>query len=246
MIELTYSTRLVLACLSFAALVVAAALAFDQGNTAAVSGLTLTAVDPGWTENVDAGFRLAQSDAQEPSRAEGEAHLATEALPEESGAEPERNQPPSDLLWHLNWLRNDAGLFGFERVDRLQAMADSYCPELATYFERNYDPDTENWADAMVHDAGGPDLTARAIAVGFGGWSNELLAWTAEEVDLSLVARGFWDAPTHTATLTGQDPTLAGAAVCQGDAGYFYVVVIGGGASPSGVATGSHNPFVIP
>lgn len=224
----------------------AAGLAFDEGNTAALSGLTLTAVDPGWTEDVDAGFRLAQTQAEEPSRAEGEPHVASEALPEQSPAEPADDEPTSDLLWHLNRLRSDAGLFGFERVDTLQAMADAYCPELAAYFERNYDPDTENWADAMIHDAGGTDLAARAMAAGFGGWSNELLAWTAEEVDVSLVARGFWDAPTHAATLTSQDPTLAGAAVCQGDAGYFYVVVIGGGVSPSEAPTGAHNPFIIP
>jgi uncharacterized protein YkwD len=166
----------------------------------------------------------------------------------ETGGVPAGHQNPADLLWNLNWLRNQAGLFGFEAYARLEQIAVDYCPDLARHFDESYDSSRGNWAEAMVHDAGDADLTARTLAAGYSGWTNELLAWTQERVDLSLVARGFWEAPTHAETLTNPDPTRAGVAICIGDAGYFYVVVIGGVAPPAVAEPEppSRNPFTIP
>ena len=227
----------------------ASVLAYDRDeDVPPLSGLTLTAASAALSDDAsDLAFRLTQSATPEATRPAGEPEVASETLSEEEPVDEPPAAAADDLLEQLNQLRSEAGLFGFERVSPLQAMAEAYCPSLAVYFEDQYDAEGGNWAEALVHNAGGSDLDRRALAAGFDGWTNELLAWTAEEIELSEVARAFWAAPTHTEVLTSPDPTLSGAAVCESEEGYLYVVVLGG-ASPGegGGAGASHNPFIIP
>lgn len=226
------------------------ALVVNQGDRAQLTGLVLAT--PG-SETADPGVRLTLAENIDIPRVAAEPRVGTDELGASENSHSVQ-QSAADLLWHLNWLRNQAGLFGFDTDERLKQIAVAYCPELANYFDENYDPDRSNWAEAMVHDAEGADLAARTAESGYGGWTNELLAWTQDSVDLSLVARGFWDAPTHATILTSPDPTHAGAAICRGDDGYLYVVVIGADLSPFETSdelndaepVAPHNPFIIP
>lgn len=200
------------------------------GDEAVDSGFMLTSAQPSATTKAVDELSLTEAAAPTPPSEINEPRLGSEELtpvPTPEALVAEQFSDGNDIAYNLNLQRVDEGVAPLELDPRLSDLARVYCPELGARFLELYDPENPNLAEALSHEAAGFDLSARAAAAGFDGWTSEILAWTAEQVEAYELTSGLWGSVAHHETLARAEVELVGAAGCRLGTDSFYVVVVG-------------------